>query len=237
MIPKIVFIIPYRDREEHYKIFSEHMKSYKPYNSEIYYIHQTDDRPFNRGAMKNIGFLVIKEKYPSDYKSITLVFNDIDSMLPKKVNYETTFGKIKHFYGFNQTLGGIVSIKMGDFEKINGFPNLWSWGYEDNSFYLRAKKYNLSIDRSIFYEINDRRFIRLKEGNTRIINRDDFNMFKRDIEGLMNIHNLSYNIDDSNFVNIKSFNTGREPNYNNFKIHDIRNGNNVFQNIMKMSFL
>ena len=101
---KLLITVPYRDRENEKKLFEINMKNnlidlelYK-----IYYIHQCDTRPFNRGAMKNIGFLAIKKKYPENYKNFTFVFNDIDTLPCRKnfLNYETTHGTIKHFYGF-----------------------------------------------------------------------------------------------------------------------------------------
>ena len=87
-VPKLIFIVPYRDREEHYRIFTETMNKYLTVDNpqgpyKILYIHQMDKRGFNRGAMKNIGFLVVKRAYPNDYQNITLVFNDIDSMPAK----------------------------------------------------------------------------------------------------------------------------------------------------------
>ena len=90
-----------------------------------------------------------------------MVFNDIDSISPNKLDMKTQHGTIKHFYGFNFTLGGIVSI-AGDFEKLM-VSNLWSWGYEDNALNQRAKFHNITIDRSIFYKITDPKFIRLKK--------------------------------------------------------------------------
>ena len=137
-IPKIVFIIPYRDREQQLHFFRRQMKHVledmdeKDY--EIYFIHQADKRSFNCGAMKNIGFLYVRNKYPHHYKSITLVFNDVDTMPFSKnfLQYQTKPGVVKHFYGFTFTLCGIVSITGGDFERVNGFPNFWEWGYEDN---------------------------------------------------------------------------------------------------------
>ena len=39
---------------------------------EIYFIHQNDTRIFNRGAMKNLGFLYIKDKYPQ-----SIILNDM----------------------------------------------------------------------------------------------------------------------------------------------------------------
>jgi hypothetical protein len=233
MIPDIVILVPYRDRKSHYEIFSQKMSHY---NIPIYYIHQLDDRPFNRGAMKNIGFLMIKRMYPKDYKNITLVFNDIDSISPNKLDMKTQHGTIKHFYGYNFTLGGIVSITAGDFEKINGFPNLWSWGYEDNALNLRAKLHNITVDRSVFYKITDPKFIRLKEENTREVNHDEYIIYKRNVEGVHNIKDLQYVIDENGFVNVSSFNTGRDPNYKKYRTHDLKNGNVVFNSKMGMFF-
>ena len=134
IVPKRVFIVPYRDRVHHKFFFSRQMdfilEGQDDY--EILFVHQCDSRNFNRGAMKNIGFLAIKEKYPEDYKTITIIFNDIDTLpFNKLFDYETTEGIVKHYYGFETALGGIVVIKGSDFEKINGYPNYWGWGMED----------------------------------------------------------------------------------------------------------
>jgi hypothetical protein len=48
-----------------------------PGDYEIYFSHQVDNRPFNRGATKNIGFLAMKKKYPTDYLNIDFIFKSI----------------------------------------------------------------------------------------------------------------------------------------------------------------
>lgn len=136
-IPTRVFIVPYRSRPNQKADFLKNMKQLledltEPY--EIYFAHQCDSRPFNRGAMKNLGFIAIKNKYPNNYKDITFIFNDVDTFPSEKgmIDYITTSGIVKHYYGFNFALGGIFSIKGADFEKAKGFPNFWGWGLEDN---------------------------------------------------------------------------------------------------------
>ena len=237
IIPNIVFIVPYRDRQTHYNLFSSHMKSYLsklPTDSyQILYIHQNDSRSFNRGAMKNIGFIAVKDAFPNHYKNITLVFNDVDTMPSNSIDiqYETTPGVIKHFYGFNYTLGGIVSVNAYDFERLNGFPNFWAWGYEDNMFQTRAENANLKIDRSVFYKIHDPNIIHLMDTPIREVNRTEFQRFlNKTTEGISSIHGLKYVVDDSNgFVDVLQFETTVSEVIETRVDYDLRNGPAPFQ--------
>ena len=213
-VPKLVFIIPYRDKSTQRNFFASHMLQVLedlPYTHyKIYYIQQNDNREFNRGAMKNIGFLMIKNQYPTYYKDMTLVFNDIDVMPynKKTIAYDTNEGIINHFYGVNYALGGIFSIKATDFEKTNGFPNAWEWGYEDVIFKSRAEKENLQINYSKFTGITEGNMISLKDDSTksrlerRIPNK--YNISRPD--GLNTIYELNYVVNmEDNTVNVNNF--------------------------------
>ena len=200
IIPKLIFIVPYRNREKektHFSIYMKYiMEDYLLDDYEIYYSHQIDNRPFNRGATKNIGFLAMKEKYPNDYKNITFVFNDIDTLPTQKntFDYITLKGIIKHFYGFTFTLGGIFSIIGSDFEQCNGFPNNWGWGLEDNAMQERVLLNKFIIDRQHFYPINSKEVIHLYDSPNRLIsNREPDNYLKKNmIDNLSNITELTY---------------------------------------------
>lgn len=238
--PRLVFIVPYKDREQHYKVFSAGMAAYLnstgiPYK--IFYIHQTDSRGFNRGAMKNIGFLMVKDAYPTEYKTMTIVFNDIDTMPANttRIKYETTVGTIKHFYGFEYTLGGIVSITGTDFERLNGFPNFWAWGYEDNLLQIRAETLGIKIDRSTFFKIGHPAIVRLQESNLREVNRAEYDRFvKRTLEGINSICDLNYTVNKlTGFVDVLNFNTNAEEQLSQRKEYDLRNGPKPFQDILR----
>lgn len=241
--PKIVFIVPYRNRPQHKYFFSNYLRTImSEYNEyEVYFSHQCDARAFNRGGTKNIGFLAVKEKYPNDYKNITFVFNDIDTIPFSKIfDYETTSGTVKHFYGFNYALGGIVAMTGEDFELTNGFPNFWGWGMEDNVLQKRCEKLGIYIDRSQFYPIGSPNIIQLFDGVQRIINRKDPWRATNDngIDGLKTIHKLKYSVDteshnpmdnihviddDKLFViNIQTFMTGYKFEHDNYHRYDLR---------------
>jgi hypothetical protein len=235
-IPSLIFIIPYRDREQQMLFFKRQMayvlEDYDKDDYSIYFVHQTDKREFNRGAMKNIGFLAVWDMYPNDYKNITLVFNDVDTMPYSKnfLDYKTTTGIVKHFYGHRHVLGGIVSITAGDFIKIRGFPNFWAWGYEDNLLQKRVLHYGLRIDRSQFYNIMDKNIMHLFDGLERIVNKTEFdNYIRNTTEGWHSISNLKYTLNESNgFIDVETFDTQRVVNTSENKVHDLRKGNRPF---------
>ena len=220
LAPKVVFIVPYRDRVPHKTFFTHYTESVimcnyvRDRDYAIYFAHQTDSRPFNRGAMKNIGFLAIKYKYPAEYTDITFVFNDVDTVPYDKdvLQYETQRGTIKHFYGFTYALGGIFSIKGSDFERIGGFPNLWAWGCEDNCIYNRAISAGLTVDRTTFFAIGDHRILHLYDGAIRNICRTEALSVTRGSigDGLSTIRNLTFEI-NGEFIDVAHFDTMVDP--------------------------
>jgi hypothetical protein len=196
-IPKRIFIVPYRNRPEQKFFFCKYMEFLLEYMTdyEVYFSHQCDERSFNRGGVKNIGFLAMKDKYPQHYKDITFIFNDVDTIPFHKIfDYQTTRGVVKHYYGFKYALGGIVVMKGADFEKINGFPCYWGWGMEDNALQKRCEAVGLYIDRSVFYNIGSPEILQLFDGISRIISKKDPWRGENDngVDGLRTISKLNY---------------------------------------------
>ena len=217
IVPKRVFIVPYRNRVQHKFFFSKYMSFILEDcdDYEIYFSHQCDARTFNRGAAKDIGFLAVKDKYPNDYKDITFIFNDVDTIPFNKIfDYQTTHGVVKHYYGFKYALGGIVVMKGADFERINGFPCFWGWGMEDNTLQKRCDGYGLKVDRSVFYEIGSPEILQLFDGISRIISKKDPWRGENDdgVDGLRTIHQLKFSIDEKS----------ENPNDNIFAVHNQR---------------
>ena len=220
-IPKLIFLIPYRDRapqKNHFTIYMNYiLDDMSTYEYELYFCHQCDARPFNRGAMKNIGFIAMREKYPDDYKNITFVFNDIDTIPAFKnvLDYETSPNIIKHFYGFDFTLGGIFSIKGADFEKCGGFPNFRGWGFEDKCMQNRVLKHNMIINRANFFPIGDNNIIHVMDDPTKLISRRDCWRIDENADTFNDIKNLTYSV-EANMLNITAFACRYEPNEDEF---------------------
>ena len=240
---KIVFCVPYRDRIEHKTFFDYYMQwileDLKKDEYVILYIHQKDTRPFNRGAMKNIGFLYMKKYYPKIYLDLTYVFHDVDSVPYRKglLDYKTEKGIIKHYYGYNFALGGIVSINGKDFETMNGFPNYWAWGLEDNVLQRRANHHDIHIDRNNFFEIKSRKILHFMDDLKKFISANNYNKLDNklyiDTDGLNKITKLSMYIENemtpnTYMINVTSFESQYNHNTDNkFIAHTIFDGSRV----------
>ena len=219
---KKVFIIPYRDREPHKAIFLSHMRNLlKGENDyEILFVHQKDKRKFNRGGMRNIGFIYVKKTY-KNWKDITLIFHDIDYLPYKKMfSYDTSQGEVTHFYGLKPAFGGIWAIKGIDFEKIGGFPNYWAWGFEDNKIRSKWIKSGGKINYDQFVEYTDTRIVKLDCSNyghdTRIVNKHNLWYAQNEnyISGYHTIRDLKYDVKDieinAKMINVSNFFTERK---------------------------
>lgn len=156
--------MPYRDRIEHLAQFVPHTVLYfardkidKAARYKITLVEQHGTGPFNRGYLRNVGFLLTSEY---DY----FCFHDID-YLPIWADYryvETPtrliwFGAEKKrivpdrpegfTHDYNTHFGGVVMFNKRDFQRVNGYSNrYWGWGYEDSDLRKRCEAENLPID-------------------------------------------------------------------------------------------
>lgn len=136
MESKWCFIVPYRNRVEHLKVFVPHYNKLFP-NIPIYIVEQCNDLPFNLGKLINIGFLGFGQKYSYFAK------HDID-MIVRKGMYDysepinpthlaTMCSQFKYKMPYKNYFGGVNLFKRYHFAHVNGFPNnLNGWGAEDD---------------------------------------------------------------------------------------------------------
>jgi hypothetical protein len=153
---KLGIIVPYRKRPGHLRKFRESIESYlKDQDYELIVVEQSDDLPFNRGKLLNIGFQQAIRKQ-CDY----VVFHDVD-MLPINVDYSYSDVPIHLANGFTNSdreifdtyFGGVTMFPIDLFKKVNGYSNeYWGWGFEDDDLLMRLTEQNILTD-SITYEV------------------------------------------------------------------------------------
>jgi hypothetical protein len=150
-VKRLNVVVPYRAREAHLKIFVQMVRAYFardkidrdiPYQALI--IEQEQGLPFNRGALKNIGFALGRES--SDYTC----FHDVDyipvwadyswSEIPVAIVWygaETRPIRLSHRdrgvrHDLDKFYGGAALMPNDLFAKANGYTNAnWGWGPDD----------------------------------------------------------------------------------------------------------
>jgi hypothetical protein len=159
---KYNFIIPYRNRKEHLdefiRRFTDILKD-KDIDAQFYIIHQMNPKEFNRGALKNIGFLEACKSRPDGL----FIFHDVDTTPTYwgSIKYEANKGQFRRpvLNTGPENLGLICSCWKNEFEETNGFPNYWGWGSEDSVLYFRAKNLGIHIDEANAIHYTDTRYI------------------------------------------------------------------------------
>jgi hypothetical protein len=148
---RLNIVVPYRAREMHLRIFVQALRNYFardkidrdiPYRVTI--VEQESGLPFNRGALKNIGFILGRGE--SDYTC----FHDVD-YLPIWADYSwSEFPTPIVWYGaerrpiapgrnagmadhdMDEFFGAAVLFPNAMFERVNGYANAYfGWGFED----------------------------------------------------------------------------------------------------------
>ena len=153
--PRLSIIVPYRDRPEQLARFVPHLNAYfardkldKDIPWRLTIVEQAAGKDFNRGLLKNIGFLLTEAE--ADY----VCFHDVD-YLPIWADYSYTPQPARLlWYGttlqenYERLFGGVIAFNCADFERVNGYSNdYWGWGYEDTDLLQRCQRGGLTIER------------------------------------------------------------------------------------------
>ena len=152
---RVAIIIPYRDREQHLKIFLNHMHPFlksQLLDYRIIVVEQVKGSVFNKAALMNSAFVEGLMRY----KFNCFIFHDVD-MLPE-VDYNiytcddqprhlgAMLDKFRYVLPYPELFGGAIALKKEHFIHMNGFSNMYiGWGGEDDDMYNRVihQKYKI----------------------------------------------------------------------------------------------
>ncbi|KAK4474955.1 hypothetical protein MN116_002059 [Schistosoma mekongi] len=150
-------IIPYRKREQHLRVIIDYMHGFLrhqkiPYT--VFVIEQLGNGKFNRGSLLNAGFLEV-----SKFKEYhCFILHDVDK-LPEDdrilytcdlspAHLSPLLSTFDYKLLYDRFFGGVVAFTREQYQKINGFSNLYEgWGGEDGDLLMRVEQYGYKLNR------------------------------------------------------------------------------------------
>ncbi|XP_069116837.1 beta-1,4-galactosyltransferase 4-like isoform X2 [Argopecten irradians] len=157
-VGRTAVILPYRNRKKHLLQYLYHVLPKlirQQIDFTIFVIEQNEGSTFNRGMIRNIGFVEVMKYGQYD----CFIFNDVDTVIeddrnvfycnPSAVRHLMS-GLDRHNYRmpYFSLVGGIIGFTPEQFKKINGYSNLFFlWGAEDDDLYRRIIAEDLMIER------------------------------------------------------------------------------------------
>ena len=166
---KLGVCVPYRNREAHLKEFVPRVGKYLEEQGIeycMYFGHQTDDKLFNRGAMKNIA-AEQAFKDGCDY----IVWHDIDMVPEEGCDYSfpkdnprhiaTQISQMNYELKYEEYFGGAILFSKEQVEKTNGYSNdYWDWGMEDDDLFWRCVLEGYANDTYLDFDGKDKGYLR-----------------------------------------------------------------------------
>ncbi|XP_053392343.1 beta-1,4-galactosyltransferase 4-like [Mercenaria mercenaria] len=152
---RVAIIVPYRDRENHLKVFLKNIHTFlqlQKVDYGIFVIEMEASKPFNRGLLMNVGFNESLRLH--NYNCF--IFHDVD-LIPRNIkNTYSCDDRPKRMVSINNErnytgtdyFGGVNAFSKNQFIRVNGFPNLYrGWGREDTDLYHRVLNAKLTVQK------------------------------------------------------------------------------------------
>eukprot|EP00048_Salpingoeca_helianthica_P000934 m.45178 g.45178 ORF g.45178 m.45178 type:complete len:385 (-) comp10984_c0_seq1:180-1334(-) len=148
---RLAILVPFRNAYDELRQFVPYMFKWlkkKGISFTIFIINQADDFRFNRGALLNVGYLMIEREY--DY----FAMHDVDLLpLNEQLNYSFPSEPfhmaapwLHPIYHYPAFIGGIMLMSSVHYRALNGLStHFWGWGREDDELFKRITEAGLHV--------------------------------------------------------------------------------------------
>jgi hypothetical protein len=150
----INLVVPYRQRRDNLARFVPYMEQFlKGTEFRILVVEQADEKPFNKGALLNIGVSLVRDR------SAWAILHDVDMLPLNCVHNYLIPSTVRHLAGATQQygwelpypnyFGGVLATTIDSYEYVNGYSNrYWGWGAEDDDFLVRLWVHQVPFERA-----------------------------------------------------------------------------------------